>query len=56
MKYTKIKEVWIDSGFMLCLNNECGVVVFDPRMDVSGSCPGCDAVGTTIGKRTRGEE
>jgi hypothetical protein len=55
-KYSKIKDVWVDSEFMLCRNDECGVVLYDPRHDITGSCPGCDEVGTVIGKRTRGEQ
>jgi hypothetical protein len=33
---------------MTCTNSECGVVVYDPRKDITGSCPGCDQVGERV--------
>lgn len=33
---------------MSCTNTGCGVVLYDPRRDITGSCPGCDEVGERV--------
>lgn len=47
-KNGNMEECVLPSWFMDCANDECGVVIYDPRADVSLSCPGCDNVGERI--------
>ena len=43
-----LEEWTVPGNFMVCTNDSCGVELYDPRRDVTGSCPGCDEIGRRV--------
>jgi len=47
-KNGNLEEWTVPGWYMICTNDGCGVEIYDPRRDITLSCPACDEIGKRI--------